>query len=374
MIDRRRPRRVRRRRAGRAGQGRRHPRRPRRRLRAAQRQRPPRQRARHLRARDRRLPARPLQDLLRGRVRRADLRRGPRPDPELRGRRQRRLRAVPRRRSRDRRPARHEHLPGLPLQPGDPLLRLPPQPGGYSGTDGNADARRPQQLLRQRARLHDRRLHRRRPPGLPAGLRPDREQQLLLQQLQPLPGKAPTSTPPGAAAGRHRAVDRRRQRRRRPQQPLLRQLAARHDAVRGARTAGLRPDRHRAHRARRLQPDRRAALDVLPQPVLRQRHGYRAGGAVQPNGNGDLANGRTDFWWDDFLGNTGNCWHDNIGKDGTPSSVTSTPLLAAAALEMRQHEHRHGRSQQEAELLNCFADITFESNACPWFTTPSKPQ
>ena len=30
---------------------------------------------------------------------------------------------------------------------------------GYSGTDGNADPRPPQQLLRQRARLHDRRLH-----------------------------------------------------------------------------------------------------------------------------------------------------------------------------------------------------------------------
>jgi hypothetical protein len=29
--------------------------------------------------------------------------------------------------------------------------------------------------------------------------------------------------------------------------------------------------------------------------------------------------------------------------------------------------------QQEPELLNCLADITFKTSTCPWFTTPSKP-
>ena len=218
-----------------AGQGRRHPRRPRRRLRAAQPQGPPRQRARHLRARDRRLPARPLQDLLRRRVRRAHVRRGPRPDAELRGRRQRRLGPVPGRRRRHRRPARHEHLPRVPLQPGDPLLRLPPQRRRLLGHRRQRHPHRPQQLLRQRARLHDRRLHGAGPPRLPAGLGPDREQQLLLEQLQSLRRRARTSTPTRPGAGRHGPVDRGRQRQRRPQQPLLRQLAPRHDAVRGAR-------------------------------------------------------------------------------------------------------------------------------------------
>ena len=37
-------------------------------------------------------------------------------------------------------------------------------------------------------------------------------------------------------------------------------------------------------------------------------------GAPLPNG--------TDFWWDEFPGNTGNCWYDNTGPDGTAGSVT----------------------------------------------------
>jgi hypothetical protein len=102
--------------------------------------------------------------------------------------------------------------------------------------------------------------------------------------------------------------------------------------------------------------------------------GIAPNGDVQPNGNGDPVEGRTDFWWDDYVGNTGNCWHDNIGKDGTPSSVTSTPLLALLPTKCDSTSVGTGGPQQEAELLNCFADITFESNACPWFTTPSKPE
>jgi hypothetical protein len=102
--------------------------------------------------------------------------------------------------------------------------------------------------------------------------------------------------------------------------------------------------------------------------------GIAPNGDVQPNGNGDPVEGRTDFWWDDYVGNTGNCWHDNIGKDGTPSGVTSTPLLALLPTKCDSTSVGTGGPQQEAELLNCFADITFESNACPWFTTPSKPE
>jgi hypothetical protein len=102
--------------------------------------------------------------------------------------------------------------------------------------------------------------------------------------------------------------------------------------------------------------------------------GIAPNGDVQPNGNGDPVEGRTDFWWDDYVGNTGNCWHDNIGKDGTPSSVTSTPLLALLPTKCDSTSVGTGGPQQEAELLNCFVDITFESNTCPWFTTPSKPE
>ena len=46
---------------------------------------------------------------------------------------------------------------------------------------------------------------------------------------------------------------------------------------------------------------------------------------MKPNGTGDVTTGRTDFWWDQFPGNTGNCWRNNTGPDGTQLSVTSTP-------------------------------------------------
>jgi len=95
-------------------------------------------------------------------------------------------------------------------------------------------------------------------------------------------------------------------------------------------------------------------------------------GAVLPNGTGDVASGRTDFWWDQYEGNTGNCWHDNTGKDGTSAGVTSTPpapILPSAC----DTSVGTGGAAQEAELLACFAAIEEGTETCPWFETPSKP-
>jgi len=96
-------------------------------------------------------------------------------------------------------------------------------------------------------------------------------------------------------------------------------------------------------------------------------------GTVKPNGTGDLATGRTDFWWDQFLGNTGNCWHGNTGKDGTAAGVTSTPPAPLLPSACDSSSVGTVGPQQEPELLNCLADITFNTSTCPWFTTPSKP-
>jgi hypothetical protein len=101
--------------------------------------------------------------------------------------------------------------------------------------------------------------------------------------------------------------------------------------------------------------------------------GRSPGGTVQPNGTGDLATGRTDFWWDQYLGNTGNCWHDNKGKDGTALSVTSTPPAPLLPSQCDNSSVGTIGPQQEPELLNCLADIEFDTSTCPWFTTPSKP-
>ena len=71
--------------------------------------------------------------------------------------------------------------------------------------------------------------------------------------------------------------------------------------------------------------------------------GRSPGGTVQPNGTGDVTTGRTDFWWDQYLGNTGNCWHDNTGKDGTPTERHQHAAGSAPAIRVRQLEHRHDR-------------------------------
>jgi len=96
-------------------------------------------------------------------------------------------------------------------------------------------------------------------------------------------------------------------------------------------------------------------------------------GTVLPNGTGDVTTGRTDFWWDQYTGNTGNCWHDNTGTDGTAASVTSTPLSPILPSACDSTSVGTGGPAQEQELLNCFADIEFDTKQCPWFTTPSKP-
>jgi hypothetical protein len=44
-------------------------------------------------------------------------------------------------------------------------------------------------------------------------------------------------------------------------------------------------------------------------------------GTPHGSGPGPLPNG-VDFWWNEFTGNTENCWFDNTGPDGTEGSVT----------------------------------------------------
>jgi Right handed beta helix region len=97
--------------------------------------------------------------------------------------------------------------------------------------------------------------------------------------------------------------------------------------------------------------------------------------------DGTQARNGTDFWWDSFVGNTGNCWHDNTGINGDRASLTATPPLAPMAGQSLPgflpedcgSSTGTGGPAQEAELLNCLGDITFDTNTCPWFSTPPKP-
>jgi hypothetical protein len=113
--------------------------------------------------------------------------------------------------------------------------------------------------------------------------------------------------------------------------------------------------------------------------------GRSPGGAVLPNGTGDVSTGRTDFWWDEYAGTTGNCWHDNIGKDGTAGSITSLPPPPPAGSPPNTpHTLPNvcddtsvgaGGPAQEEELGNCLANFTVNppTDTCPWFTKPSNP-
>jgi hypothetical protein len=106
---------------------------------------------------------------------------------------------------------------------------------------------------------------------------------------------------------------------------------------------------------------------------------------VAPNGNGSLADGRTDFWWDEYTGTTGNCWHDNVGQDGTEGSITSLPASPPPGTPANvphllppicdNTSIGAGSGAQESELLNCLASFTAEPpvDTCPWFTKPDDP-
>jgi hypothetical protein len=101
--------------------------------------------------------------------------------------------------------------------------------------------------------------------------------------------------------------------------------------------------------------------------------GQAPNGSAQPNG--------TDFWWDqggtsvDPSLNTGDCWFNNTGKDGTPGSVTSLPAptdvpnLPSDCSNSPSVGAMHG---QVTELLTC-STVPQGDPSCPWFTTPPKP-
>jgi hypothetical protein len=94
--------------------------------------------------------------------------------------------------------------------------------------------------------------------------------------------------------------------------------------------------------------------------------------------NGDVAPNGTDFWWDSFPGNTGNCWFSNKAAPG--KSITSSP--PAPLLPDCNNGQNPGMSigtgypPNEAELVQClagFSAVGYDPNACPWFKTPPKP-
>jgi hypothetical protein len=91
--------------------------------------------------------------------------------------------------------------------------------------------------------------------------------------------------------------------------------------------------------------------------------GITPGGAKAPNGQ--------DFWWDNFAGNTGNCWWDNGDNlNNAPSSLPDCNGGKDPAQSMGTSDFGN-----ESELVSCFAAVSSRnySPPCPWFETPPKP-
>jgi len=94
-------------------------------------------------------------------------------------------------------------------------------------------------------------------------------------------------------------------------------------------------------------------------------------GKAEPNG--------VDFWWDDFSGNTGNCWWDNTAAPGA-SVTTSPPLLPDCAGGTDPSTSvGTGDPVNENELTSCFAGYETsgypngDPTICSWTQTPPKP-
>jgi hypothetical protein len=98
--------------------------------------------------------------------------------------------------------------------------------------------------------------------------------------------------------------------------------------------------------------------------------GVAPNGAVRPNG--------TDFWWDSYPGNTGNCWWANIAAPGR--SITTSPMLLPDCDGGKNPAMSIGTgSANEAELVGCLVGFSVgsypngNSTLCDWTKTPSKP-
>jgi hypothetical protein len=96
--------------------------------------------------------------------------------------------------------------------------------------------------------------------------------------------------------------------------------------------------------------------------------GVAPDGSAAPNG--------TDFWWDSFPGNRGNCWYENTGA--APITTSPDPLPDCDGGTNPDSSVGTGNSANEGELVTCFVafetdNFDPESSPCPWFDSPPRP-
>ncbi len=90
------------------------------------------------------------------------------------------------------------------------------------------------------------------------------------------------------------------------------------------------------------------------------------GSTTAPNG--------VDFWWDEMTANTGNCWFDNIGADGTAAGVTGDP--AALPSNCGSSIGSPAYAGKAPVLLSCYGQWEtkqLDTGGCSWYNTPARP-
>jgi hypothetical protein len=107
------------------------------------------------------------------------------------------------------------------------------------------------------------------------------------------------------------------------------------------------------------------------------------GGNAPKTAAGTAPNG-IDFYWDEATPNTGNCWFDNTGPDGTHDSLTADPPIGPAGQSApgslpEDCANSMGSPAYGAKvsyLLTCFAQWEskdFAAPGCGWWDTPPQP-
>ena len=89
-----------------------------------------------------------------------------------------------------------------------------------------------------------------------------------------------------------------------------------------------------------------------------------------------------DFWWDEFASNTGNCWFDNTGPDGTAASVTGSGEAGrqpAAQPQVLPSDCATSVGGDDAAKLGYLVECSNGPDDdtgpidCDWWTTPPQP-
>ncbi len=268
---------------------------------------------------------------------------------------------------------------------------------GYSGSMGNAVRITNNHIYGNTHRDLERHALGRRSSRLPGRQLADRPQLHLLEQPRPL-HREPAGRPAGRSADRDRDHLPRHERRPRPRQLDLRQLARRRDAVRRSGRAHQRWRRRRRHLPRRVMPGRAGQrdFDLVRQPVLpqqrrqgaerlplpgRDRHVRQRARSRRRRG-GRSRTATTSGGASSSASNTGNCWFNNTGFDGTAASVTGPGeagrlpgdppqlLPSNCATSVGNND-----SAKLVYLVDCGngPDEDTGPTDCDWWTLPPKP-